>query len=60
MQRAKLSVATAIYANKALPTAGVPAPPFLITGDMCGQGKPHPEPYQRGAQTLGLDPRDCV
>jgi sugar-phosphatase len=51
--------ATAIYADKALPTAGVPRPPFLITGDMCVLGKPNPEPYLRGAQVLGLDPTEC-
>ena len=52
-------IATAIYAAKALPTAGVPEPPFLITGDMCDRGKPDPEPYLRGAKALGLDISDC-
>jgi hypothetical protein len=52
-------LATAIYAGKALPTAKVPDPPHLITGDMCDRGKPDPEPYLRGAKVLNLDPKDC-
>lgn len=32
----------------------------LVTGDMVAQGKPHPESYLRAAETLGVDPRDCV
>ncbi|WP_116995648.1 HAD-IA family hydrolase [Desertimonas flava] len=32
----------------------------VITGDMVENGKPHPEPYQRAAQELGVDPLSCV
>lgn len=32
----------------------------LITGDMFTHGKPHPEPYLRGAEQLGLSPAECV
>jgi len=32
----------------------------LVTGDMFTHGKPDPEPYLRGAETLGLSPRECV
>jgi sugar-phosphatase len=27
---------------------------------MVENGKPHPEPYLRGAQLLGLNPEDCL
>ncbi|HET7350686.1 MAG TPA: HAD family phosphatase [Marmoricola sp.] len=32
----------------------------LVCGDEVGHGKPHPEPYQRAASLLGLDPHECV
>lgn len=32
----------------------------LVTGDEVAHGKPHPEPYLRGAAALGADPGDCV
>lgn len=32
----------------------------VVTGDKVTHGKPHPEPYERAAGLLGLDPRDCV
>ena len=32
----------------------------VITGDMVMNGKPHPEPYRRAAEELGLDPVTCV
>lgn len=32
----------------------------VVTGDEVTHGKPHPEPYVRGAELLGVDPRDCV
>ncbi|NLG54280.1 MAG: HAD family phosphatase [Rhodococcus sp.] len=31
-----------------------------VCGDEVPAGKPAPDPYLRGAQLLGLDPRDCV
>lgn len=51
--------ATTIYASAALPTAGIPEPPQLITADHVTKGKPHPEPYLNGAKALGLDIKDC-
>lgn len=39
---------------------GVPVPERILTADMVQNGKPHPEPYQRGARLLGLAPEDCV
>ena len=43
-----------------LRTAGLPIPTFVITADMVENGKPHPEPYRRGAALLNLSPEDCV
>jgi mannitol-1-/sugar-/sorbitol-6-phosphatase len=43
-----------------LTAAGLPVPPKIITGDMVERGKPDPEPYRRGAELLGLDPRECI
>ena len=43
-----------------LHAAGLPLPAYIITGDMVDNGKPHPEPYQRGAALLGLTPADCI
>jgi HAD superfamily hydrolase (TIGR01509 family) len=40
----------------------LPAQSFqaVITGDMVMNGKPHPEPYRRAAEELGVDPLACV
>lgn len=32
----------------------------LITGDLISRGKPDPESYLRGAESLGLTPQDCI
>ena len=32
----------------------------IVTGDTVSQGKPHPEPYEKAAAILGVDPRDTV
>jgi HAD superfamily hydrolase (TIGR01509 family) len=32
----------------------------VITGDTVMNGKPHPEPYRRAAEELGVDPLACV
>jgi len=32
----------------------------IVTGDSVTHGKPHPEPYLRGAAALGVDVADCV
>ena len=32
----------------------------VVTGDEVTMGKPHPEPYQRAAQLLGVSAEDCV
>jgi sugar-phosphatase len=43
-----------------LSVAGLPVPELMITAGDIGQGKPHPEPYQRGAALLGFPPAACV
>ncbi|KAK8866150.1 hypothetical protein IAR55_001301 [Kwoniella newhampshirensis] len=55
-----ITSATNVYASAALPTAKIPAPPKLITGDDVTHGKPHPEPYLVGAKALDADVKDCV
>jgi sugar-phosphatase len=32
----------------------------MITADDVENGKPHPEPYLRGAEILGVSPETCV
>ena len=32
----------------------------VVTGDSVSQGKPHPEPYQKAAAILGIDPTRAV
>ncbi len=32
----------------------------LVTGDLVSRGKPDPEPYLRGAESLGLTPQECI
>jgi sugar-phosphatase len=47
-------------ATHRLRTAGLPVPQRMITGSDIENGKPHPEPYLRGAALLGLEPAACV
>ncbi len=43
-----------------LQAAGLPAPVRLITADDVEHGKPHPEPYRKGAALLGFSPAECI
>jgi len=52
--------ATERLARVRLAAAGIAVPERIITADMVTQGKPHPEPYLRGAEILGLPAADCV
>jgi sugar-phosphatase len=47
-------------ATHRLHVAGLPVPELMITGSDIAHGKPHPEPYQRGAALLGLPAAECV
>lgn len=40
--------------------AGLPLPKKLITSNDIVHGKPHPEPYLKGAVVLGFPPVECV
>lgn len=43
-----------------LRVAGLPVPEKMVTSTDIVNGKPHPEPYLKGAKLLGLAPQDCV
>jgi sugar-phosphatase len=40
--------------------AGLPLPKKLITSNDIIHGKPHPEPYLKGAAVLGFPPAECI
>lgn len=43
-----------------LAAAGLPVPARLVAADDVEHGKPHPEPYLRGAALLGFNAADCI
>lgn len=47
-------------ATNRLRYCGVPVPEVLVTSDDVTHGKPHPEPYLKGAQRLGFPPAECL
>jgi mannitol-1-/sugar-/sorbitol-6-phosphatase len=47
-------------AENRLRHCGLPVPKVLVTSDDVVNGKPHPEPYLKGAEWLGVKPLDCV
>lgn len=49
-----------LLATNRLQRCRVPTPQLLVAADDVQQGKPHPEPYLKGAQGLGVDPRECL
>lgn len=40
--------------------AGLPKPKHLVTSSDVKHGKPHPEPYSKGAQMLGVTASECL
>jgi sugar-phosphatase len=52
--------ATERLARIRMGVGGIPVPERIITADFVTNGKPHPEPYLRGAEILVLSPTDCV
>ena len=48
------------YAQRRLRSAGLPVPHVLVASDHVKNGKPHPEPYLKGAELLGVEPSKCV
>ena len=49
-----------LLASARLPFCGLPVPDVLVTSDDVTNGKPHPEPYLKGALGLGFDPAECL
>ena len=47
-------------ATNRLQYCGLPVPDVLVTSDDVTNGKPHPEPYLKGAERLGLRPEQCL
>jgi mannitol-1-/sugar-/sorbitol-6-phosphatase len=49
-----------LLAQNRLRYCGLPVPDVLVTSDDVTNGKPHPEPYLRGAKLLGFPPVECL
>ena len=49
-----------LLATNRLQFCGLPVPEVLVTSDDVTNGKPHPEPYLKGAAGLGFDPGECL
>jgi sugar-phosphatase len=43
-----------------LRVADLPEPPRMVTASEVNNGKPHPEPYLKGAAALGIAPEECL
>ncbi len=52
--------ATEKIALSRLDHGGVPLPAQLVSAEHVTHGKPHPEPYLKGAALLGFAPADCL
>lgn len=51
---------TRLLASARLRFCGLPVPRVLVTADDVEHGKPHPEPYLKGAERLGFKPAECL
>jgi len=51
---------TRALAEVRLRAAGLPLPKKMITSNDITYGKPHPEPYLKGASVLGFPPSECI
>jgi sugar-phosphatase len=47
-------------ATARLKLAGIPIPKVMVTADDVANGKPHPEPYLKGAELLEMNPAECL
>jgi mannitol-1-/sugar-/sorbitol-6-phosphatase len=47
-------------ATARLQLAGIPSPRAMVTASDVTNGKPHPEPYLKGAELLGVSPAECL
>jgi mannitol-1-/sugar-/sorbitol-6-phosphatase len=57
---AVVTSATRALAEVRLRAAGLPMPKHLVTSSDLQRGKPFPDPYLKGAETLGIAPAGCV
>jgi sugar-phosphatase len=48
------------FAEVRLKDADLPVPKILVSAEDVTNGKPHPEPYLKGAKLLGKAPADCL
>ena len=48
------------FAKVRLKDAKLPVPAVLVSAEDVTNGKPHPEPYLKGAQLLKVDPAKCI
>lgn len=55
-----LAMVTMSYAVIAEPIAATLPFGAVVTGDAVTHGKPHPEPYLKAAELLGVDPAECI
>jgi len=51
---------TRLLASARLQFCGLPVPDVLITSDDVTNGKPHPEPYLKGAERIGIPAGECL
>ena len=51
---------TRLLASARLRLFGIPVPKVMVTADDVAQGKPHPVPYLKGAELLGVNPAQCL
>ena len=49
-----------LLAANRLRYCGLPVPEVMVTSDDVTHGKPHPEPYLKGAELLGFAPAECL
>ena len=57
---AVVTSSTRLLAESSMRKAGMPQPPFMVTADDVGIGKPHPAPFLRAAYLLHTRPAECV
>ena len=60
MRWAIVTSCTRPLAEVRIRAAGLPVPPTLVTSSDITNGKPHPEPYLKGALALGVEAADCI
>jgi sugar-phosphatase len=57
---AVVTSATERLARSRMAHAGITIPKHFVTAETVSEGKPHPEPYRRGAALLGAQPGECL